>query len=317
MAVDVKRLSVVCPCYREAANIAALVSRIAESLDPVGVDWELVLVDDGSPDDTWAQIEQAAAREPRVRGLSFSRNFGKEAAMLAGLRVAQGDAVVVMDADLQHPPEIIPEMLEALQAHRVDQVIARRTRDGEPWPRRMLSRLYYRMVQSLVDVELEDGVGDFRMLSRRALDALLSLTEVNRFSKGLFAWIGFRRHVVDYRNVDRHAGRSSWGFFSLLNYGVDGVIAFNDRPLRLAVQGGLGAAGLSLLYLLWLIIEWFRHGVTAPGYITIIAAVVLLGGVQLTFIGILGEYIGRIHQEVKDRPSYIVADEVNGPTGDE
>lgn len=310
--VSVRRLSVVCPCYRESANIDALVGRIAAVLDPV-VEWELVLVDDGSPDDTWARIEAVAAGDSRVRGLRFSRNFGKEAAMLAGLRAAQGDAVVIMDADLQHPPEIIPEMVEAMRSHQVDQVIARRDRTGERWPRRLLSRLYYRIVQALVEVRLEDGVGDFRLLSRRAVDALLSLTEVNRFSKGLFAWIGFRRHVVDYRNVGRQSGASSWGFLSLLNYGIDGVIAFNDRPLRLAVQGGLTAAGLSVLYLLWLIVEWFRHGVTAPGYITIIAAVVLLGGVQLTFIGILGEYIGRIHQEVKERPSYIVADEVNGP----
>lgn len=309
----VSLVSVVCPCYRESANIAPLVAAVAEALEPTGVPWELVLVNDGSPDDTWSRISAAAAATPNVRGVNFSRNFGKEAAMLAGLRAAQGDAVILMDADLQHPPSLIPQLLATMEEQQVDQVIARRTRDGEPWVRRALSQLYYRIVRALMDVGLEDGVGDFRLFSRRAVDAILSLTETNRFSKGLFAWVGFPRAVIDYRNVERQSGSSSWGFRSLMNYGIDGVIAFNDRPLRLAVHAGFAAVGLSLLYLLWMFIDWMANGVTAPGYLTTLAAIVLLGGVQLVFLGVLGEYIGRIHSEVKNRPVYIIADTTPGP----
>lgn len=303
------RLSVVSPCYKESGSIDALVAAVSEAL--AGFEWELILVNDGSPDDTWARIEEAAGREPRVRGINLSRNFGKEAAMLAGLRAARGDAVVIMDADLQHPPSLLPRMIEEHLTSRADQVVARRTRVGEPWLRRTLSRLYYRMVRSLMDVPLEDGVGDFRLLSRRALDALLELTEVNRFSKGLFAWVGFPTVYLDYKNVNRLAGDSSWSLRSLLNYGIDGVIAFNDRPLRLGVHLGLGTVFLSFVYLLALFVNWLVRGVEAPGYLTTLGAIVLIGGIQISLIGLVGEYIGRIHSEVKRRPVFLVADTLN------
>lgn len=309
----VRLVSVVCPCYKESANIAPLVEAVSEALEPTGLEWEIVLVNDGSPDDTWARISTAAAVDPHVVGVNLSRNFGKEAAMLAGLREARGEAVILMDADLQHPPALLPEMLATMQEQQVDQVIARRTRDGDPWLRKQLSKLYYRIVRSLMDVKLEDGIGDFRLFSRRAVDAILTLTETNRFSKGLFAWVGFPRAVIDYRNVSRQAGASSWSFRALMNYGIDGVIAFNDRPLRLAVHAGFAAVSLALLYLLWLFIDWIINGVAAPGYLTTIGAIVLLGGVQLVFMGVLGEYIGRIHGEVKQRPVYIVADTIRRP----
>lgn len=309
------RLSVVAPCYREARNIAPLVAAVRAALDELDCDWELVLVNDGSPDDTWLQIELAATADDRVRALNLSRNFGKEAAMLAGLRAASGDAVVVMDADLQHPCELLPTLVETMRTEGVDQVVARRSRDGEPWLRRRLSGLYYRIVRSLVDVPLEDGVGDFRLLSRRALDALLQLTEVNRFSKGLFAWIGFPTAYVDYTNVTRERGDSSWTLRSLLNYGIDGVIAFNPRPLRVGIHVGLGVVLLSVLYMVWLLTRWITVGVQSPGYLTTVGAIIFLGGVQITLLGLLGEYVGRIHSEVKRRPSYLVADTINEPGG--
>lgn len=305
------RLSIVCPCYNEAKNIEALVAAIASCLRPVEVSWELILVNDGSSDDTWSHITAAAARDLRVRGINLSRNFGKEAAMLAGLRAALGDAVVIMDADLQHPPELLPALIATWRTEQVDQVVARRNRDGEPWLRRRLTQLYYRVVRSLMDVPLEDGAGDFRLLSRRALDALLELTETKRFSKGLFAWIGFPSSHVDYVNVTRARGTSSWSFRSLLNYGIDGVIAFNDKPLRLGIHIGIGAVGVSFLYLAFLFGQWMFVGVEAPGYLTTLGAIVFIGGLQIILIGLVGEYVGRIHGEVKRRPVYVVADTVN------
>lgn len=313
MTVSISTLSIVTPCYREAANVGALVASVNSALTDTDVAWELILVNDGSPDDTWARIAEAAATDERVRGVNLSRNFGKEAAMLAGLRAARGDAVVVMDGDLQHPPALLPELVETARRENADQVIARRTRDGEGWLRRVLSRGYYRVVRRLMDVPLEDGVGDFRLLSRRALDALLQLTEVNRFSKGLFAWIGFPTAYVDYTNVSREQGASSWSLRSLWNYGVDGIIAFNDRPLRLGIHAGLGIVVASFIYLLVLIWRWQVVGVVVPGYLTTLGAIVFMGGIQIVLIGLIGEYIGRIHSEVKQRPVYLVADTLNDP----
>lgn len=266
-----------------------------------------MLVDDGSPDRTLEVAKSLAALDTRIRVLGFSRNFGKEAAMLAGLRAAGGDRVVIMDADLQHPPELITDMWSAMDATGADQVIARRTRTGDPWLRTKLSRLYYRMVNVLVDVEMVDGAGDFRLLSRRAVLALLDLPEANRFSKGLYAWVGFRTEVVDYHNAVRQAGATSWSFSSLFNYGLDGIISFNDRPLRVAAWAGMSATGLGLIYLLGLFLAWLSNGVEAPGYFTTIAVVVLFGGVQLLTLGVMGEYIGRIYSEVKRRPHFIIA----------
>lgn len=301
-------VSVICPCYREEENIEPLASEVEKIFSQQGLNWELLLVNDGSPDSTWEKISAVARKNPRIRGLNFSRNFGKEAAMLAGLEAATGSHVVIMDADLQHPPELIVEMYRIMNDTGAGQVVARRTREGEPWLRKTLTRIYYRLVNRLMDVELVDGIGDFRMLSRAAVDALLQVTERNRFSKGLFEWIGFDREVINYHNVERVRGDSSWSFFQLLNYGIDGVIAFNDRPLRMAIKAGFFAVFLGLAYLAWIFIEWLIRGTTAPGYMTTIAAVVLFSGAQLVFLGLAGEYIGRIHTEVKKRPHYNVSD---------
>lgn len=228
--------------------------------------------------------------------------------MLAGLVYARGDAVVVMDADLQHPPHLVLEML-ALYRQGYDQVVARRTREGERVSRTLLARLYYRVVNSLVDVSMEDGVGDFRLLSRRAVDALLRMGEYNRFSKGLFSWIGFSVATVDYRNVARQGGGpSKWSMRRLLNYGIDGIMSFNAAPLRLSIYLGGVVTVLSFAYLIFLIIAALMQGVTAPGYITLIAAILGIGGLQLLFLGVIGEYIGRIYYEAKQRPHFIVAE---------
>jgi len=301
-------ISIVAPCYNEEDVIELFhdqVQRIADQLLPLGHDMEFVYVDDGSRDRTLASLERLAGRDARVRYVSFSRNFGKEAALLAGLRHASGDSVVVMDSDLQHPPELIARMLE-LREDGYDQVIARRTRTGDRMTRTLTARLYYRLVNRLVDVELVDGVGDFRMLSRRVVDAIVDLSEYNRFSKGLFAWVGFPSTTFEYENAARGAGRSSWSFRGLLNYGLDGLLSFNNRPLRAALHLGMILLTIAGLYTAWIVGAALVNGVQTPGYVTIITAVTGVAGVQMIMLGVIGEYTGRIYYEVKRRPHFLV-----------
>ncbi|MFE0474847.1 glycosyltransferase family 2 protein [Streptomyces sp. NPDC058947] len=300
-------ISLVVPCYNEQAVLRHFHRRVSDHVTaaPVVDSYEFLFVDDGSSDDTLAVLRELAARDARVRYLSLSRNFGKEAAMLAGLRGATGDAVVLMDADLQHPPELLSRMAE-LHRQGFDQVLARRTRTGDGLLRTATARLYYRLVNRFMDVELVDGVGDFRLLSRRAVDAVLSLTESNRFSKGLFAWIGFPSTTFGYENAAREYGTSKWRLSGLFEHGLNGVISFNTRPLRAALHLGLalllGAAG----YALWIVGSVLVSGVDTPGYATLIAVMTALAGVHMVMIAVVGEYVGRIFHEVKRRPHYVL-----------
>jgi glycosyltransferase involved in cell wall biosynthesis len=276
-------------------------------LTALDVAYEILYVDDGSSDGTLGILHRLGEKDHRVRYLSFSRNFGKEAAMLAGVRNADGDAVIVMDADLQHPPELIERMLE-LHAQGFDQVIARRTRKGERVTRTMLARTYYWAINRWVDVELLDGVGDFRLLSRRAVEALTTLDEANRFSKGLFAWIGFESVMIEYENVQRTCGRSKWSVPKLVEYGMDGMLSFNHKPLRLAIYLGLVLSLIAFGYACWVVGSALVQGVDAPGYVTLMVAVVGMGGLLMVMLGVIGEYIGRIYHETKRRPHYLVKD---------
>ncbi|MFJ8362486.1 glycosyltransferase family 2 protein [Streptomyces sp. NPDC093984] len=301
-------ISIVAPCYNEEEVIGRfheVVQKVADELLPLGHDTEFVYVDDGSRDRTLEVLKRLGELDARVRYVSFSRNFGKEAALLAGLRHASGDCVVVMDSDLQHPPELIKRMVE-LSEQGYDQVIAKRTRSGDRITRTLTARLYYRLINRLVDVELVDGVGDFRLLSRRVVDAILALTEYNRFSKGLFAWVGFPSTTFEYENAVREHGRSSWSFRSLLNYGLDGLLSFNNRPLRAALYLGMGLLLCAGLYTAWIVGAALIHGVQTPGYVTTITAVTALAGVQMVMLGVIGEYTGRIYYEVKGRPHFLV-----------
>ncbi|MEI5035224.1 glycosyltransferase [Streptomyces sp. S1A(2023)] len=299
------QLSVVVPCFDEAEVIEAFHAALIGVLEPLGDSFEICYVDDGSRDRTRLLLSALAARDPRVHYTAFSRNFGKEAAMLAGLRMARGAAVVIMDADLQHPPELIPRMLE-LHRHGYDQVIPRRDRAGEGMLRTTLSHTYYALVRRCMDVELIDGSGDFRLLSRRAVESVLSLPESNRFSKGIFSWIGFDTVTFRYRNSERVAGRSKWGSRRLLNYGIDGLLSFNNRPLRLAIYTGFWVFVSALVYALWTVVGVVLHGADTPGYATLLTAVVALSGIQLVTLGVIGEYVGRIYHEAKHRPPYVV-----------
>ncbi|MFD5896783.1 MULTISPECIES: glycosyltransferase family 2 protein [unclassified Streptomyces] len=303
-------ISIVVPCFNEEEIVDRFHDRVTGELalleGELGHEFELVYVDDGSRDGTLERLEKIAAADPRTRYVSFSRNFGKESAMLAGLQYAKGAAVVIMDADLQHPPELVRRMLD-LHEQGYEQVIARRTRTGDRVTRTLAARAYYRLINRLIDVELVDGVGDFRLLSRRAVDAVLGLAEYNRFSKGIFAWVGFRSTTFEYENAVREQGRSKWSFGKLLNYGLDGMLSFNNKPLRAALYLGLLLLSLASVYAAWIVGVAMVNGVDTPGYVTLLVAVTALSGVQMVMVGVVGEYVGRIYYEVKRRPHYLVA----------
>ncbi|MDP9445078.1 MAG: glycosyltransferase family 2 protein [Actinomycetota bacterium] len=299
------RLSVVVPCRNEEAVLRRLHAVLTRDVGAITPYFEVLLVDDGSTDRTLERMREIHGADARFRYLALSRNFGKEAAMLAGLSQARGDAVAILDADLQHPPSLLAEMLPLLDAG-YDQVVARRTRTGDRAARRLASRLYYRIFNRLIEVDLQDGAGDFRLLSSRAVRALLSLGEYNRFSKGLFSWIGFSTTTVDCPNVGRESGQSRWRFSDLVNYGIDGVISFNAKPLRLSIYFGAAVTGLAFLYAVWVVLDYLVRGNEVDGYVTLICAILGFGGVQLILLGVIGEYLGRIYYETKRRPHFLL-----------
>lgn len=298
-------LSVIVPCYNEGAVIERTAKAIVDTCTGRAFDFEIIFVNDGSKDDTLAFLKKLAGRSEKIKYISFSRNFGKEAAMLSGLKHCKGSCAVIMDADLQHPPELIVQMYEKYQ-EGYDQVIAKRNRKGDSRLSIVFAKLYYKLANKLVNVEMVDGAGDFRLLSRRTIHALLELKENNRFSKGLFSWVGFNQIYIEYENQERAGGNSKWSFKSLLSYGVDGILSFNNQPLRICIYLGGIFMGISILYLLYLLIEILLHGIDAPGYFTTILLITTLGGIQLFSIGVIGEYIGRIYFEVKKRPVYLI-----------
>lgn len=298
-------ISVVVPCFNEERGLTELRDELNAVLPTLVGRYEVVLVDDGSSDGTLEEARRLSASDGRYRYLSLSRNFGKEAALLAGIREATGDRVLLMDADLQHPPWLLGDMIGLLDSG-YDQVVARRDRTGEPKIRSLLSKMYYVGVNKLADVPLEDGVGDFRVLSRRAADAVLAIPESNRFSKGLFAWAGFRTTTLPYRNVTRKHGESAFSFGKLVNYGIDGVVSFNSKPLRAAIYLGGAVTLLAFIYAVYVVISGLMGVPGVPGYATLMVGVAGFGGMQLLFLGVIGEYVGRIYFESKNRPHYFV-----------
>jgi glycosyltransferase involved in cell wall biosynthesis len=310
-------LSVVVPCFNEADTLERLHARVSAEVAATGEEYEVIYVDDGSSDDTLNVMRKLAESDGRVRYVSFSRNFGKESGMLAGLKHATGDAVIIMDADLQHPPELIPRMME-LHRQGIDQVVARRNRQGDPFVRTFLSTTFYRLVNRWIEVRLVDGAGDFRLISRRVVDSILSMQEYNRFSKAMFAWVGFDIAYIEYENVARQGGATTWTFGKLLNYAMDGLLSFNNKPLRLAIYLGLTMASLACLYMLWIIGQGLIFGVQTPGYVTLLAAIVGMGGLNMLVVGVIGEYVGRIYYEAKKRPHFLLKEaHLPAETGDD
>ncbi|WP_037985868.1 glycosyltransferase family 2 protein [Thalassobacillus devorans] len=298
-------ISIIIPSYNESDNIDLIYKAVDKEFEGLPYHYELLYVNDGSKDDTLARIKKLAESNANVRYISFTRNFGKEVALLAGLQHADGEAVIIMDADLQHPCSLIKPFIEGYE-EGYHQVVGRRNRKGDGWLRSCISSLYYRMINKFVEVDLQDGVGDFRLLSRKAVDGLLKLNEGSRFSKGLFSWIGLSQKIIHYDNVCRENGKSKWKFSTLMNYGIDGAISFNNRPLRICFYTGIFILLLSVVYIMVHLIMIMNNGVVERGYFTTISAVLLLGGIQLLSLGVIGEYIGRIYYETKQRPHYLV-----------
>lgn len=303
-------LSVVVPCYNESDGLETLYAALTPVLESIAPHHEIILVDDGSRDDTFIVARRLAAADPRVKAVRFARNFGKEAGMAAGLRHAGGEAVLLMDADLQHPPEVIPEMV-ALWRDGVDMVIAvRRDRGTDSWPRRMISLAYYRIFQAMSEVRIPRGAGDFRLFDRKVVDAIASLPERNRFMKGITSWVGFRQECMPFDVGTRATGRSAWGLLSLVRYAWDGLTSFSTLPLRIWSVLGIVIAGFAAIYGIWLVVRTTVFGIDVPGYASLMASTLFLGGVQLISLGVLGEYVGRIFLEVKKRPIYLIADRI-------
>ncbi len=299
-------VSIIIPCHNEAGNLATLYARVRAVMDPSGESWEMICVNDGSSDDTLLQLIALHRQDPRIRVIDLSRNFGKEAALTAGLDAARGEAAIPLDADLQDPPELIPDLL-AQWREGFDVVNAvRLSRDGESWIKRASAHLFYRIINRLSDVEIPPDTGDFRLLSRPVLDTLRTLPERRRFMKGLFAWVGFRSTNIYYHRAPRHTGKTTWNYWRLWNFAVEGITSFSQVPLQLAAYLGVLVSLLAFLYAIWLVASTLVYGNPVKGYPSIMVTLLFLGGVQLMALGVIGEYLGRIYEESKQRPVYLI-----------
>lgn len=307
-----KIITILVPCYNEEKSLDILYNRINNMIAQLpDYKFQVLLVNDGSRDGTLCKMQELRAKDPMVSYLSLSRNFGKENAMLAGLDYAEGDAVILMDADLQDPPELIPQMIEEWEKGYDDVYARRRNRAGETWFKKASAHWYYRILQRFADIDIPADVGDFRLLDRQAVDALCSLREKQRYTKGLFCWIGYNKKELLFDRDPRAAGKSKMSFFKLLGLAVDGITSFSVAPLRLASILGLIISSVAFIYLLFVVIKTLLFGDPVAGYPSMISIILFIGGIQLVVLGIIGEYVGRIFYEAKGRPDYLVS-EFNG-----
>ncbi|MDP4103594.1 MAG: glycosyltransferase family 2 protein [Bacillota bacterium] len=306
-----KLISIVIPCYNEEKSIELFYSTVQPVLENINyIDYEFIYVNDGSKDATEAKLREISKAEKNVRYISFSRNFGKESAMLAGIEAALGDAVILMDVDLQDPPELLPQMIEDWFVEGFDVVYTRRsTRSGEPPIRSWFAKQFYKLINAMSDVQIVDGARDYRLMDRKAVDSFLRIKERNRFAKGLFMWVGYKSKCIEFENVERAVGTSSWSFWKLVQYAIDGIVSFTTSPLRWATYFGFFTASSAFLYMFYTIFKKILFGNAVGGYASIVSILLFFGGIQLIFLGIIGEYIGRIFIEVKARPNYIIKEQ--------
>lgn len=303
-------ISILVPMYNEAAAIPAFFPAIREVMDKTDVDYNIVCVDDGSSDDTLTLLTEAAAKDPHIRIVTFSRNFGKEAAMTAALDYADGDAAIPIDADLQDPPELIIDMISKWR-EGYDVVNAKRvSRESDTAVKRGSANNFYKVFNRLSELQIPENVGDFRLLDRKVLDVLKRLHEKDRFMKGLFCWPGFRNTTLEFERLERTAGETKFNYWKLWNFALSGITAFSTIPIRAGIYLGIGVSVVAFCFGLWIIIKTIMTGVDVPGYASLMVVVLFLGGIQLFFMGLMGEYVGRIYMEVKDRPIYVVAQEI-------
>ena len=299
------KVSIVVPCYNEEKTVPLFFNEV-EKFKGIH-EFEYLFIADGSRDNTLQAIKALANDHEYVRFISFSRNFGKEAALYAGLQASTGDLVSVMDVDLQDPPDLLPEMIETIMQSDIDCVGTRRsTRDGEPPIRSFFAKKFYQLINKISDTEMVDGARDFRLMTRQMVDAILELTEYNRFSKGLFSWVGFKTKYISFENRERVAGETSWSFWKLFNYSIDGIVNFSDAPLTIAsFVGALSCIG-SGLAILFIILRALLYGDPTAGWPSMVSIFLFIGGIQLLCLGIIGKYIGKIFLETKQRPVYII-----------
>ncbi len=308
------KISIVVPCYNEEAALPLFyqeITRVAGEMDDV--DFEFVFIDDGSKDNTLPELRRLAAADSRVRFVSFSRNFGKEAGMLAGLEAATGDFVALMDADLQDPPSLLPELYRAVTEEGYDCAATRRTtREGEPPIRSFFARMFYRIINKISDADIVDGARDYRLMRRRVVDAILSMREYNRFSKGIFGWVGFKTKWVPFVNVERVAGETKWSFWKLFLYSLEGIVAFSTVPLALASVLGVLLCLAAFVFIVVVLVKTLAFGDPVGGWPSMMCVILFLGGVQLLCIGILGQYLSKTYLETKRRPVYLVRETEEG-----
>lgn len=302
-----KKVSVIIPCYNEQQSLPGLYEALSQLMDTCNsYEWELLFVNDGSTDDTLSVIRQLRAEDARVCYIDLSRNFGKERAMLAGFDHVTGDCTAIIDADLQHPPMVIADMLKLWEDGAEDVYAKRRTRGTEGFLRKHFTRLYYRILQRLADTEVLTNVGDFRLLDRKCIEALKQLRETQRYTKGLYCWIGFRKTFVLFDQEDRRAGQSSFNALKLFNLAIEGITSYSTAPLRMATLFGLMVSMAAFIYLCFVFVKTILYGDPVQGFPTLISVILFLGGLQLISIGIIGEYLGRVFHETKHRPVYII-----------
>ena len=305
-----QKLSLIVPCYNEEEALPVFYDELKKVLSSLETyEAEILFIDDGSKDQTLKTLKSLAEQDERVKYISFSRNFGKEAAMYAGFCNTTGDLVAVMDADMQDPPSLLPQMLEIIQGDEVDSVATRRvTRKGEPKIRSFFARRFYKLMAKVSDVDVVDGARDFRLMKRKMVDAIVSMGETNRFSKGIFGWIGFKTHWLEYENVERVAGQSKWSFWKLFKYSMEGITNFSDAPLKIASWSGIFFTFISIIAMLVVFIRALAFGDAVAGWPSTICIILFVGGIQLFCLGMIGQYISKIFRETKKRPIYIVSE---------
>ena len=303
-------ISIIVPCYNEQEALPIFHKEVSKVLSGMNTDYEVILVNDGSKDSTLQVMKDIQKSDSHVRYISFSRNFGKEAAMYAGFCNAAGDYVAVMDADMQDPPSLLPQMYELVSGGEYDSVATRRvTRKGEPPIRSWFARKFYKIINKISDADVVDGARDFRLMNRKMVDAIVSIGEYNRFSKGIFGWIGFKTYWLPYENVNRVAGESKWNFWKLFKYALEGIINFSQAPLSIASWFGILMTVLSFLAIIFVVIRRAMFGDPVDGWASTVCIITFIGGIQLFCMGIMGQYIAKTYMETKKRPIYIIAED--------
>ena len=302
-----KLISLIVPCFNEQESLPIFYEEASKVLKTMDVDYELLIIDDGSKDKTLSIAQDLAKTDERVKYVSFSRNFGKEAAMYAGFCNAKGDYTAVMDADMQDPPSLLPQMFEILETGEYDSVATRRvTRKGESKVRSWFARMFYKIINRISSADIVDGARDFRLMKREMVDAILSMSEYNRFSKGIFGWIGFKTYWLPFENVERVAGTTKWNFWGLFMYAISGIVNFSEMPLHISSLFGIIMTAVSFVMLIFVFVRRLIFGDPIAGWASTMCVIIFIGGIQLLCLGIMGEYIGKTYMETKKRPQYIV-----------